>query len=74
MLGPGRYGSRAGGADGPPLPKQPRRHSTATRPPMPRRRKNQCRKNQCGKNQCVKGRCGKNQRPGYHGPGDTQGS
>jgi hypothetical protein len=64
MLGPGRYGSRAGGADGPPLPKQPRRHSTATRPPMP----------QCCKNQCRKSRCGKNQRPGYHGPGDTQGS
>jgi hypothetical protein len=32
MRGSGRYGSRAGGADGPPLPKQPRRHSTATRP------------------------------------------
>ena len=35
MRGPGRYGSSAGGADGPPLPKQPRRHSIATRPPMP---------------------------------------
>ena len=35
MRGPGRYGSSAGGADGPPLPKQPRRHSTATRLPMP---------------------------------------
>ena len=35
MRGPGRYGSTAGGADGPPLPKQPRRHSAAARPPVP---------------------------------------
>ena len=35
IRGRGRYGSNAGGADGPPLPKQPRRHSTLPRPPLP---------------------------------------
>ena len=32
MRGSGRYGSSAGGADGPPLPKQPRRHLAASQP------------------------------------------
>ena len=36
IRGRGRYGSKAGGADGPPLPKQPRRHSIVTQLPLPR--------------------------------------